>query len=124
MAADATKKILVVDDDPIVCKLASGILKQNGFEVSTVNDGLDAMNQVKKNAPDLLVLDVMMPEVNGYDVCNNLKFDDQYKHIPIILLTTRDQELDPRVGQMMGIHYMQKPVNSEVLLAKVKSLLK
>ena len=118
------QKILVVDDDPTIIKLLQGILLTQGFEVLSARDGLDAMVQVKDHKPDLIVLDIMMPEINGYDVCRNLKFDSPYKDIPIILLTSRDQEIDPRIGQMIGIDYMHKPVDRAVLLDKVKQALK
>lgn len=118
------KKILVVDDDPTVIKLLEGILKNRGFELVFATDGIDAMVQVKNTNPDLIVLDVMMPEVNGYEVCSHLKFDPSYKKIPIILLTSRDQELDERIGKLMGIEYMQKPVDRELLVATIDALLK
>ena len=118
------QKILVVDDDPAIIKVQQNILTNGGFEVITARDGLDAMVQVKDHKPDLIVLDIMMPEINGYDVCRNLKFDSPYKDIPIILLTSRDQEIDPRIGQMIGNDYMQKPVDRATLLAKVKQVLK
>ena len=118
------KKVLVVDDDPGIIKLLQSILAADGFEVATARDGLDAMVQIKNSKPDLIVLDIMMPEINGYDVCRNLKFDSPYKDIPIILLTSRDQEIDPRIGQMIGIDYMQKPVDRTVFLSKVKQALK
>ncbi len=117
------KKILVVDDDPTVVKLLETILLTQGYTVAAARDGLDAMVQAKNLKPDLIVLDVMMPELNGYDVCRNLKFDDQFKHIPIILLTSRNQELDPRVGGLMGIDYMQKPLDRELLLTKIQGSL-
>ena len=122
--AITTKKILVVDDDPTVVKLLEGILSGQGFAVIVANDGIDAMVQVKNNMPDLIILDIMMPEINGYDVCRNLKFDEKYKNIPIVIFTARNQELDPRIAQMMGIDYMSKPLNREVLLEKVQSALK
>ena len=117
------KKILVVDDDPVVIKLVSELLKTKGFEVSTAVDGIDCMVLVKKQRPDLIVLDVMMLEVNGYDVCHNIKFNKELKEIPILLLTARDQELDPRIGEMMGIEYMHKPLDREVLFKKINQLL-
>ena len=122
--AITTKKILVVDDDPTVVKLLEGILSGQGFAVIVANDGIDAMVQVKNNMPDLIILHIMMPEINGYDVCRNLKFDEKYKNIPIVIFTARNQELDPRIAQMMGIDYMSKPLNREVLLEKVQSALK
>ena len=118
------KKILVVDDDRAITTLLQGLLTSNGYEVIVAYDGLDGMVQVKKVIPDLIILDIMMPEINGYDVCRDLKFDAKYKHITIILLTSRDRELDPRIGQLMGIDYMHKPIDSKLLLEKVQKVIK
>ena len=120
----AAKKILVVDDDKAVTTLLEGLLSGQGYAVSVAHDGLDGMVQVRKILPDLIILDIMMPEINGYDVCSNLKFDERFKQIPIIVLTSRQQELDPRIGQLMGIDYMQKPIDSKILLEKVQRILK
>ena len=121
---DTKGKVLVVDDDRAIVKLLESILSKEGYEVVTAEDGLKAMDQVKTHRPQLIVLDIMMPELNGYDVCRNLKFDSPYKDIPILLITSRDQEIDPRIGQMMGINYLQKPINNEAFLLKVKQILK
>ena len=117
------KTILVVDDDPTIVKLLEGILGNKGYKTVVAQDGLEAMVQVKKVKPHLIILDVMMPEINGYDVCRNLKFDNEYKAIPIILLTARNQELDARIGELMGIDYMQKPLDSAILLDKIEQIL-
>jgi len=122
--APAKKKILVVDDDKAVTTLLESLLSQQGYTVLSAHDGLDGMVQVRKALPDLIVLDIMMPEINGYDVCSNLKFDERFKHIPIIVLTSRQQELDPRIGKLMGIDYMHKPIDSAVLLEKIQKALK
>ena len=123
-AVSANKKILVVDDDSAVTTLLSGLLSGQGYNVLVAYDGLDGMVQVRKNIPDLIILDIMMPEINGYDVCRDLKFDAKFKHIPIIVLTSREQELDPRIGQLMGIDYMHKPIDTKILLEKIKKVLK
>ena len=117
-------KILVVDDDPVIVKLLQNILSAEDFQVIAASDGLDAMTQVKEHKPDLIVLDIMMPKINGYDVCRNLKFDSPYKDIPIILLTARDREIDPRIGRMIGVDYMRKPVDRRALLSRIKQVLK
>ena len=117
-------KILVVDDDKAVIALLDDLLSSRGYTVQVAYDGLDCMVQVKKNTPDLIILDIMMPELNGFDVCSNLKFDEKLKHIPIIIITSRDRELDPRIGQLMGIDYMQKPIDTKVLLEKVQNAFK
>ena len=113
------KKVLVVDDDPVVIRLVKELLKTQGYLVETAKDGIDAMVVVKKEKPDLIVLDIMMPELNGYDVLRTLKFTDEFKDIPVLLLTAREQELDKRIGEMMGIDYIQKPVNREAFLEKI-----
>ena len=116
------KKVLVVDDDPVVIRLVKELLKTQGYVVETAKDGIDAMVVVKKEKPDLIVLDIMMPELNGYDVLRTLKFTDEFKEIPVLLLTAREQELDKRIGEMMGIEYIQKPVNREAFLEKIDKI--
>ena len=116
------KKVLVVDDDPVVVRLVKEFLKAQGHAVETAKDGIDAMILVKKEIPDLIVLDIMMPELNGYDVLRTLKFTDEYKEIPVLLLTSREQELDKRIGEMMGIDYLQKPVNREAFVEKIQKI--
>ncbi len=123
-ALTAPKKILVVDDDKAVTALLESLLSGQGYKVLAAYDGLDGMAQVKKNIPDLIILDIMMPELNGYDVCSNLKFDERFKHIPIIVLTSREQELPPGISQLMGIGYMHKPIDSKILLEKIQNALK
>ena len=98
---------------------SAGCLSKQGYSVLVSHDGLDGMVQVKKHVPDLIILDIMMAEMNGYDVCRDLKFDARFKHIPIIVMTSRDQELDARIGQLMGIDYMRKPIDSKLLIEKV-----
>jgi len=123
-SAPVGKKVLVVDDDKTITAVIGSLLSSHGFTVLVAHDGLDGMVQVKKEVPDLIILDIMMPEINGYDVCSNLKFDGKLKHIPIIVLTSREQELDPRIGKLMGIDYMQKPIDSKLLLEKIQNILK
>ena len=117
------KKVLVVDDDPVVIRLVKEILKTLGYQVETARDGIDAMVLVKKEKPDLIVLDIMMPELNGYDVLRTLKFTDEFKDIPVLLLTAREQELDRRIGEMMGIDYLQKPVNREAFIERIQKIM-
>jgi len=124
MAKKKNNKVLVAEDDPGVVKLMKKILSDEGYGVETAENGLAAMDQVRKSKPCLIVLDIMMPEMNGYEVCRSLKFDSPYKDIPILLLTARDQEIDARIGKLMGIHYLQKPLNREVFLATVRQILK
>jgi len=118
------KKILIVDDDKAVIALLTALLEKQGYIALAAHDGLEGMVQVRKEMPDLIILDIMMPEINGYDVCSNLKFDERFKKIPIIVSTSRGQELDPRIGQLMGIGYVHKPIDSQVLLDQIQKMLK
>jgi DNA-binding response OmpR family regulator len=117
------KRILIVDDDQTFLVMLSALLKRQGYEILTAFDGLDALVKIKENSVDLILLDIMMPELNGYDVCHYLRFEEKYKEIPIILLTARNQEMDKRMAKLIGIEYMQKPVDGDELMAKVEKML-
>ena len=117
-------KILVVDDDPGNLRMVEAIVRGHGYEVLGAYDGLDALVKIKEARPDLVVLDIMMPEINGYDVCYQLRFNKDFAKIPIILLTVRDQEIDESIGKRTNIEYIHKPVIANVLLEKIDSLLK
>jgi DNA-binding response OmpR family regulator len=117
------KKVLVVDDDPVVVKLVQSVLKANGYETDSAADGLDALVKMKKSPPDLVILDIIMPEVNGYDVCCELRFNKEFVQIPILILTETEQEIDDSIGKRVNIEYLHKPVDSGKVLEKVKYLL-
>jgi CheY-like chemotaxis protein len=117
------KKILVVDDDAVIQKLLGEILEREGYQVISARDGIDAMVMIRKERPDLVVLDIMMPHVNGYDVCRSIKFDPDFKLTPIILLTSRDQEIDKHILGLMGIDYLHKTCKPQDLLLKIKKIL-
>ena len=118
------KKILVTDDEANIVMMVETRLKKQGYAVITANSGATALEQVKKDRPDLIILDVMMPPPNGFQVCRQLKDDEQYKDIPIILLTAKSSESDQFWGMESGADaYVTKPYNPEELLSKVKDLL-
>ena len=96
------EKILIVDDDPTSIKLVESILVKSNYETISAVDGLDALVKIKSENPDLVVLDIMMPEINGYDVCFQLRFNDEFKKLPIILLTKRERELDDKISQKVN----------------------
>ena len=116
-------KILVVDDDPIVIRMVKSFLATHGFEIVWAADGLDALIKIKKEKPQLVILDIMMPEVNGYDVCYQLRFNPDFEKIPIIILTVREKEIDDLISKRSNIDYVQKPVDLQLLLTKVQSYL-
>ncbi len=117
------KKILAVDDDPVIQKFVREVLTRNGYEVETAVDGVEAMAKLRQNRPDLIILDIMMPNMNGYDVCRAIKVDIYLKDIPIILLTSLDQEIQSRFLSSLGIEYLNKSCKTEELLAKIKHFL-
>lgn len=117
------KKILIVDDDNVIQKLLGDVLRREGYQVSRAADGIDAMVLIRKEKPDLVILDVMMPYLNGYDVCHSIKLDPDLKAIPIILLTSREQEIDKSVLDLMGIAYLHKTCKPQELLGKVHNFL-
>ena len=118
------KKILLVDDEPDIVSMVKMCLEANGYEVIVATDGSMAYEKVKSGSPDLIILDLMLPKVDGYKICRMLKFDETYKNIPIILFSARAQETDIKLGKEVGANaYITKPFESEVLLNKIKELL-
>ncbi|MDD9147898.1 MULTISPECIES: response regulator transcription factor [unclassified Sporolactobacillus] len=117
------KKILVVDDEPSIVTLLSFNLKKSGYEVITAGNGSDALSIVKEQHPDLIVLDLMLPEMDGMDVCKRLRQD--FIFIPILMLTARDDELDKILGLELGADdYMTKPFSPREVVARVKAILR
>lgn len=119
------KKILVVDDEQDLLTTVSFRLEANGYQVITANDGQEGIDKVHREKPDLIILDLMLPKIDGYKVCRMLKFDQKYKHIPIILFTARAQESDKTLGLEVGADaYITKPFDSQALMDKIEELLK
>ena len=118
-------RILVVDDDPMNVKLMVAILNREGYESLTAVDGAEALAQVRRHQPDLILLDVMMPGIDGYQVARELKADPTTATIPIIMITALDGTEDKVCGLECGAdEFLSKPVNSAELLARVKSMLR
>ncbi|GGL42015.1 response regulator transcription factor [Sporolactobacillus putidus] len=117
------KKILVVDDEPSIVTLLSFNLKKSGYEVITAGNGSEALSMVREQHPDLIVLDLMLPEMDGMDVCKRLRQD--FIFIPILMLTARDDELDKILGLELGADdYMTKPFSPREVIARVKAILR
>ncbi|MBI5145225.1 MAG: response regulator [Candidatus Omnitrophica bacterium] len=121
----ANKKILVVDDEKELVEMIKMRLEANDYEVISAFDGQEALEKAKKEKPDLIILDLMLPKMDGYKVCGLLKADTRYNKIPIIMFTARVQESDIKLGQEVGADaYITKPFEPETLLGKIKELLK
>lgn len=116
--------ILLVDDSPLIINVMSGFLKNHGFKVHTANNGVEAIEKTFKELPDLIILDVMMPKMNGYQVCRLLKSDPETSHIPIVILTVKDHTYDKYWGAQIGADgYLSKESDHTLLLNKIKDLL-
>jgi two-component system alkaline phosphatase synthesis response regulator PhoP len=123
------KKILIVDDDPDLVNAVTLILKSKKYEVAAAYDGNEGLAKAKTEKPDLIVLDVMMPQKDGYAVCKELKADGTLGKIPVLLLTAVASHVaTTRYTQQMGMEteaddYLDKPVEPEVLVARIETLL-
>jgi DNA-binding response OmpR family regulator len=118
------KKILIVDDEIDLVETVRFPLEMEGYNVLVSHNGEDGLNQARKETPDLILLDLMLPKLDGYKVCRLLKFDERYKHIPILMLTAKTQEKDKTLGMETGANeYITKPFEMDELLEKVKTYL-
>lgn len=118
------KKILVVDDETDMISVIETRLKASGYDVITASDGLEGLEKARNEKPDLVILDVMMPKLDGYKVCRMLKFDTKYKNMSVILLTAIASDQESQVGRNVGADaYLTKPCDSAVLLHTIKELL-
>jgi len=123
------KKILLVDDDPDLVNAVRMILEAKNFEVAAAYGGVEGLQRARTENPDLIVLDVMMPDKDGYAVCKELKSDPQLSRIPVLLLTAVVSHISTtRFTQQMGLEteaddYIDKPVEPEVLVKRIETLL-
>ena len=118
------KKILVVDDQIDLVKTLQFALELEQYQVLVSYNGEDALNQARKENPDLILLDIMLPKLDGYKVCRLLKFDEKYKHIPILMMTAKSQTKDKLIGKETGANeYITKPFDMDELMGKIKAYL-
>ncbi len=119
------ENILVVDDDENILELVEYNLSKNGYQVSCVASGEEAIKETRSENPDLVILDLMLPGVDGLEVCRILKNDPRTAHVPILMLTAKGEEADVVTGLEMGADdYVTKPFSPRILLARVKAVLR
>ena len=117
-------RILLVDDEPGIVKMVGKRLEVAGFDVLVATDGQEALTKARTKQPDLIILDLMLPKLNGFEVCRMLKFDKGMKHIPIILFTALTRDTDEQMGLECGADaYIRKPFRAQELLEKIRALL-
>ncbi|HTY13497.1 MAG TPA: response regulator [Candidatus Omnitrophota bacterium] len=117
-------KILIVDDEEDIVTALSIRLKAMGYDVITAYDGMAGLSKARDEAPNLILLDIMLPKLDGYKVCRMLKFDEKYRQMPIIMITAKVADNNRKMGEEMGADaYIVKPFNPEELMSKIKELL-
>src|SRR4051812_46550530 len=117
------KKIMVVDDSPTERAFMDGLLKKKGYDVLLVDSGEAAIERAKKDQPDLILMDVVMPGMNGFQATRAITRDDATKNIPVLICTTKSQETDRIWGLRQGARdYMVKPIQPDALLKKIESM--
>ena len=123
--AQTKQKILVIDDDPEIAMVLKSRLEFADYKVAVAHDGRKGLQKIKDYKPDLVVLDVMMDDLTGYEVCAEIKNNAEYNHLPVIMLTSRIRSIDENLGfACKADAYIRKPYSSELLLPEIKKLLK
>ena len=119
----AVKKILIVDDSPTERAFLEALLVKSGYTVVVANSGEEGVEKAKADLPDLILMDVVMPGLNGFQATRAITRDDATKHIPVFICTTKDQETDKIWGMRQGAKdYLVKPVSGPELITKIKAL--
>ena len=125
MENETKKKILIVDDEIDIVETLKFILEDAGYQCYCAFDGEEGFNLSREIMPDLMILDVMMPKINGYKISRLLKYDNKYKNIPIMMVTARSQDEDKLIGEETGVNeYITKPFEIDYVVEKVNEYLK
>lgn len=115
---------MIVDDDLLVREISSSLLSDAGYRVLTVADSLEAVQLIKKNRPRLVIVDIMMPGVNGMDICKSVKTDPELKNIKVVVCSAKSQEIEKLRAYRLGAdYYLQKPYNVSTYTSTVKGVL-
>ena len=118
------KRILIIEDNPSFSRAINHIVEKEGYEVSTASNGMTGLRMAKDNPPDLLILDVMLPGLDGFEICSQLRADESTEKLPIVMLSAKGQEADKTTGLSVGANeYLTKPIDRALLLEKIASLL-
>jgi two-component system, OmpR family, alkaline phosphatase synthesis response regulator PhoP len=118
------RKILIADDEPNIVAAIEFLLTQRGYEVHTAQDGSEALGLVASVVPDLVLLDVMMPQMSGYEVCQNIRKRDEWRGIKIVMLSAKGRDAEVVKGLALGADlYVTKPFSTRELMAKIEQLL-
>lgn len=117
-------KVIVIDDEPFILMMIEDKLRKAKIDVTTLRDSRNALDVIRRNMPELIILDWMMPELSGIDLCKMIKADPQLKDIPIFMLTAKGQDSDEEQGYQCGVsRYITKPFSPRSLLAMVQEII-
>lgn len=118
------KKILIVDDEPNIVVPLEFLMEQNGFQVMIAQSGEESLEIIAKDRPDLILLDIMLPGIDGFEVCEIVRLNSEWKDIRIIFLTAKGREVDIAKGMVLGAdEYITKPFSNEHIVRRVRELL-
>jgi DNA-binding response OmpR family regulator len=118
------KKILVIEDDPATSRLVEYSLMHEGYQVFSASNGLDGIRKALKEAPDLIILDVMLPGLDGFEICHRLRSEPDTAKLPILMFSAKAQEMDRNTGLLVGADdYLTKPAAPATIISHVKALL-
>jgi len=118
------ERILVIEDDPGALRLAQYVLQYEGYEVLTATNGLAGLKKARSEQPDLVILDVMLPGVDGFEICHRLRAEPQTAQLPILMLSAKAQAVDLAMGLKVGADdYLSKPTDAAEIIRRVKKLL-
>ena len=118
------KKILVVEDDPATLRLMDYTLRHEGYQVLTASNGLEGLRKARNDAPDLIIMDVMLPGMDGFEVCHQLRAEPATAHLPVLMLSAKAQEIDKKTGLKWGADdYLAKPADPSEIVSRVGKLL-
>lgn len=117
--------VLVIDDEPMACDIIEGFLYQDGYEMTFVNSGRAALDIIDSIQPDIILLDILMPEMDGFDVCRRLKANEKWRDIPVIIVTGLHEKNDVLRGFEVGANdFIHKPFNDIELRSRVRAMLR
>jgi len=118
------KKILVVDDDPYILMSLEFLMKKNGYDVMVARNGTEALEIVEKQVPDVVLLDIMMPDVDGYEICRHIKTSKKLKDAKVVFMSAKTKEADIKKGYDLGASlYITKPFSTREMIKQIKELM-
>ena len=117
------KRVLLVDDSPLALKMSKAQLEEAGYEVLTAKDGQEGLDLARKEVPDVILLDLMLPKLDGYKVCRMLKFDKAFENIPVVIFSAKGSDADKKLAEQVGADaYMVKPFDLKLFTETIRKL--